>query len=35
MNVVDKRNKFDDEVFSYRASKDKVFIYWFKRGNER
>lgn len=29
MNVVDKRNKFDDEVFSYHASKDKVFIYWY------
>lgn len=29
MDAVDKRNKLDKEVFSYRASKDgKVFIYW-------
>ena len=29
MSNVDKRNILDDEVFSYRESKDqKVFIYW-------
>ncbi len=27
---VDKRNRFDEEVFSYRATKDgKVFLYWY------
>jgi hypothetical protein len=30
MGEVDGRNRFDDEVFSYRASKDgKVFIAWY------
>jgi hypothetical protein len=29
MNTIDKRNKFEEEVFSYREGKDKkVFIYW-------
>jgi hypothetical protein len=29
MNEVDKRNKLDEEPFSYSVSKDnKVFIYW-------
>lgn len=27
---IDKRNRFDEEVFSYRATKDgKVFLYWY------
>jgi predicted ABC-type ATPase len=25
---VDQRNRLDDEVFSYRVSKDKVFLFW-------
>lgn len=30
MNSIDKRNKFEEEVFSYRAGKDgKVFIDWY------
>jgi hypothetical protein len=30
MGAIDKRNKFDEEVFSYKLSKDnKVFIFWF------
>ncbi len=30
MENVDKRNRFDEEVFSYRATKDsKVFLYWY------
>lgn len=29
---MDKRNKFDEEFFSYRVSKDnKVFIYWHEK----
>lgn len=29
MNEVDKRNRLDEEPFSYKVSKDKkVFIYW-------
>lgn len=29
MSKIDKRNILDDEVFTYRVSKDnKVFIYW-------
>jgi len=29
VDTVDKRNKLDEPVFSYRVSKDgKVFIYW-------
>jgi hypothetical protein len=29
VDAVDKRNKLDEPVFSYRVSKDgKVFIYW-------
>ncbi len=32
MEKVDKRNRFDEEVFSYRATKDgKVFLYWYKK----
>lgn len=30
MNNVDKHNRFDEEVFTYRVSKDKkVFISWY------
>lgn len=30
MNNVDKHHRFDEEVFSYRVSKDKkVFISWY------
>ena len=30
MSNVDKRNIFDDEVFTYREGKDnKLFIYWY------
>jgi hypothetical protein len=30
MNVIDKRNIFEEEVFSYRVGKDnKVFIEWY------
>lgn len=30
MKEVDKRNKLDEEPFSYKVSKDnKVFIYWY------
>lgn len=29
---MDKRNKLDEEPFSYRVSKDnKVFIYWYEK----
>lgn len=29
MDSVDKRNKLDEEVFTYRINKDnKVFIFW-------
>lgn len=32
MNRVDKRNRLDDNIFSYRTSKDgKVFIYWYEK----
>lgn len=30
LNEVDKRNRLDEEPFSYKVSKDKkVFIYWY------
>lgn len=30
MGEVDKRHRFDEEVFSYKVSKDnKIFIYWY------
>lgn len=30
MGAIDKHNRFDEEVFSYKASKDKkVFIFWY------
>ncbi|HEU5141223.1 MAG TPA: hypothetical protein VFT51_14705 [Bacillales bacterium] len=30
MGEVDKDNKFTDEVFTYKVTKDqKVFIYWY------
>ena len=25
---IDKRGRLDEEIFSYRESKDKVFIFW-------
>jgi len=29
MNKIDKRNRLDDDVFTYQVSKEnKVFIYW-------
>ncbi len=29
MSEIDKRNKLDEEVFSYRATKDgKIFLFW-------
>jgi len=28
MNTIDKRNKFEQEIFNCRESKGKVFIYW-------
>ena len=29
MGDIDKRNRLDDEVFSYRVTKDnKVFLFW-------
>jgi hypothetical protein len=32
LGEVDKRNKLDEEFFSYRVSKDnKVFIYWHEK----
>jgi len=32
LGEVDKRNKLDEEPFSYRISKDnKVFIYWHEK----
>ncbi|MBE6082778.1 hypothetical protein EQM13_15470 [Acidilutibacter cellobiosedens] len=32
MDNIDKRNKLDEEVFSYKVSKDnKVFIFWHKK----
>lgn len=32
MSEIDKRNRLDDNMFSYRSSKDgKVFIYWYDK----
>jgi len=28
---IDKRSRLDDEIFSYRESRDKVFIFWYKK----
>ena len=28
---IDKRGRLDDEIYSYRESKDKVFIFWYKK----
>ncbi|MEO7911169.1 MAG: hypothetical protein ABIV47_16110 [Roseiflexaceae bacterium] len=28
---IDKRGRLDEEIFSYRESKDKVFIFWYKK----
>ncbi len=32
MDEVDKKNRFDEEVFSYRATKDgRVFLFWHEK----
>ncbi len=32
MKEIDKRHKLDEEVFSYRATKDgKVFLFWHRK----
>ena len=32
MKAEDKRNRFDEEIFSYQLGKDdKVFIYWYNQ----
>ena len=32
MNKVDKRNRLDEEIFSYQVTRDrKVFIFWHDR----
>ena len=32
MSEIDKRNRLDDNIFSYKSSKDgKVFIYWYDK----
>jgi hypothetical protein len=28
---IDKRGRLDEEIFSYRESKDKVFIFWHNK----
>ena len=28
---IDKRGRLDEEIFTYRESKDKVFIFWYKK----
>ena len=28
---IDTRSRLDDEIFSYRESRDKVFIFWYKK----
>jgi hypothetical protein len=28
---IDKRGRLDEEIFSYRESKDKVFIFWYNK----
>jgi hypothetical protein len=28
---IDKRGRLDEDIFSYRASKDKVFIFWYNK----
>jgi hypothetical protein len=28
---IDKRGRLDEAVFSYRESKDKVFVFWHKK----
>jgi hypothetical protein len=29
--AIDKRGRLDEEIFSYRESKDKVFIFWYSK----
>jgi len=32
MKSIDKRNKFEEEIFSYQIGRDdKVFIYWYNQ----
>ena len=32
MSEVDKRNRFDEEFFSYKVLKDnKIFIFWYEK----
>ncbi len=32
MGEIDKRNKLDEEFFSYKVSKDnKIFIFWYEK----
>jgi hypothetical protein len=32
LGEVDKRNRLDEEIFSYKVSKDnKVFIFWYEK----
>jgi phenylalanine-4-hydroxylase len=31
MNTIDSHHKLEEEIFSYRETKDKVFIYWHGR----
>jgi hypothetical protein len=28
---IDKRGRLEEAIFSYRESKDKVFIFWYKK----
>jgi hypothetical protein len=28
---IDKRGRLEEEIFSYRQSKDKVFIFWYNK----
>jgi hypothetical protein len=32
MDEIDKRNRFEEEVFSYRTTKDgRVFLFWYQK----
>lgn len=32
LSNIDKRNKLDEKIFSYRTTKDgKIFIYWYDK----
>jgi len=30
-DAIDKRGRLEEAIFSYRESKDKVFIFWYKK----